>query len=100
MYKEQTQIGFSKLLPQVALGMTQSEIIATACFENDMLSLNELFVPPQMSSTMSGTKAPAQNGKETTDEKNNAQSDSKGGRPEKPDDEKTEKTLRNIEASG
>ena len=83
--------------------MTQSEIIATACFENDMLSLNDLFVPPQMSSTMSGTKAPDSSGNKTTEKKNdNAQSEEKsqGGRPEKPDDEKSEKTLRNIEASG
>ena len=102
MYKEQTQIGFSKLLPQVALGMTQNEIIATACFENDMLLLNELFVPPQMSSTMSGTKAPEQDRNKTAEKKdtNNAQPNKKGGRPEKPDDEKSEKTLRNIEASG
>lgn len=100
MYKEQTQIGFSKLLPQVALGMTQSEIIATAHFENDMLSLNDLFVPPQMSSTMSsGTKAATADGKKTVND-NDAQSDSQGGRPEKPDDEKSEKTIRNIEASG
>ena len=102
MYKEQTQIGFSKLLPQVALGMSQSEIIATACFENGMLSLNDLFVPPQMSSTMSGTKAPDSGRNKTTEKKNdNAQSEkSQGGRPEKPDDEKSEKTIRNIEASG
>jgi len=102
MYKEQTQIGFSKLLPQVALGMSQSEIIATACFENGMLSLNDLFVPPQMSSTMSGTKAPNSDGNKTTEKKDdNAQSEkSQGGRPEKPDDEKSEKTIRNIEASG
>jgi len=102
MYKEQTQIGFSKLLPQVALGMSQSEIIATACFENGMLSLNDLFVPPQMSSTMSGTKAPDSSRNKTTEKENdNAQSEkSQGGRPEKPDDEKSEKTIRNIEASG
>jgi hypothetical protein len=102
MYKEQAQIGFSKLLPQVALGMTQNEIIATACFENGMLSLNDLFVPPQMSSTMSGTKASAQekDTKATEKKKDDAQSNEKGGRPEKPDDEKSEKTLRNIEASG
>lgn len=101
MYKEQTQIGFSKLLPQVSLGMTQQEIIATACFENDMLSLNDLFVPPQMSSTMSGTKATNSSGNKTTEKNDDAQSDkSQGGRPEKPDDEKSEKTIRNIEASG
>ena len=101
MYKEQTQIGFSKLLPQVSLGMTQQEIIATACFENGMLALNDLFVPPQMSSTMSGTKATNSSGNKTTEKNDNAQSDqSQGGRPEKPDDEKSEKTIRNIEASG
>ena len=101
MYKEQTQIGFSKLLPQVALGMTQQEIIATALFENDMLTLNDLFVPPQMSSTMSGTKATDSSGKKTTEKNDDAQSEkSQGGRPEKPDDEKSEKTIRNIEASG
>ena len=101
MYKEQTQIGFSKLLPQVALGMTQQEIIATALFENGMLALNDLFVPPQMSSTMSGTKATDSSGKKTTEKNDNAQSEkSEGGRPEKPDDEKSEKTIHNIEASG
>ena len=101
IYKEQTQIGFSKLLPQVALGMSQHEIIETAYFENGMLSLNDLFVPPQMSSTMSGTKAANSSGKETTKKKDDdAQSGSQGGRPQKPDDEKSEKTIRNIEASG
>lgn len=101
IYKEQTQIGFSKLLPQVALGMSQHEIIETAYFENGMLSLNDLFVPPQMSSTMSGTKAANSSGNETTKKKDDdAQSGSQGGRPQKPDDEKSEKTIRNIEASG
>ena len=101
LYKEQTQIGFSKLLPQVALGMTQNEIISTAYFENGMLSLNDLFVPPQMSSTMSGTKASDSKDSKTTEKKDDAQSkESQGGRPEKRDDEKSEKTLRNIEASG
>lgn len=100
MYKEQTQLGFSKLLPQIALGHTQSEIIATAIFENSILHLNDLFIPPQMSSTMSsGNKATTSNGSKTSAD-DAAQSDTKGGRPEKPDDEKSEKTIRNIEASG
>lgn len=100
MYKEQTQLGFSKLLPQIALGHTQSEIIATAIFENSILHLNDLFIPPQMSSTMSsGNKATTSDGSKTNKD-DGAQSDTKGGRPEKPDDEKSEKTIRNIEASG
>lgn len=78
LYKEQTSLGFSKLLPQVALGMTQSEIIATAVFENEMLKLNDIFVAPTPSSGMSSR-------------------DNAGGRPEKPDDQKSEDTIANIE---
>ena len=82
-YKEQTQIGFSKLLPQVALGQSQSVVMATALFENQMLNLNEIMIPPQMSSTIS----------------NNGNSDGKGpGRPELPDDEKSAKTIKNRES--
>ena len=46
------QIGFSKMLPQVALGQTQSSILASAYFENDVLDLVRVFIPPMMSSTM------------------------------------------------
>ena len=96
IYKEQTMIGFSKLLPQVALGQTQSNIIATAYFENKLLKLDELFVAPQMSSTMSGNNKDNGN----TDKKKEAvpKTDNKGGRPEKPDSEKAEKTIQNLES--
>ena len=63
------------------------------------MNLNDLFVPPQMSSTMSGNKASTND----NDEKQKTglpSSDNQGGRPPKPDDEKSEKTLRNIESSG
>ena len=46
-YKEQTMIGFSKLLPQVALGQKQTTVIAAAIFENKTLKLDEVFIPPQ-----------------------------------------------------
>ena len=84
-YKEMTSLGFSKLLPQVALGQSQSAVLMTAYFENDIMNLNEVFVAPQLSSTMSGEQA--------------GDSDSTGGRPELPDDEKSDKTIANIEAS-
>ena len=45
-------MGFSKMLPQIALGQTQSAILATAYFENDILDLVRVFIPPLMSSTM------------------------------------------------
>lgn len=91
-YKEQTQIGFSKLLPQVALGQSQSTVMATAYFENELLHLEELFIPPQMSSTMSG------NNNKTEKGDSNAPT-SEGGRPELPDDQKSEKTIANRESA-
>jgi hypothetical protein len=52
LYKEQVQIGYSKMLPQIALGHSQSSIINTAHFENEVLHLSEIMIPPLMSSTM------------------------------------------------
>ena len=54
LYKEQTQLGYSKMLPQIALGQSQSSILANAYFENDILDLVNVFIPPMMSSTMNG----------------------------------------------
>lgn len=101
LYKEQTAMGFSKLLPQVALGQPQSVVMATAFFENDMLHLEEVFVPPQMSSTMSGNQSNSNN-KEAgnTNKDTEASGGAAGGRPELADDQKSEKTMRNIESEG
>ena len=52
LYKEQTQLGYSKMLPQIALGQSQSSILANAYFENDVLDLVTVFVPPMSSNTM------------------------------------------------
>jgi len=46
------QLGYSKMLPQIALGHAQSAILYAATFENDVLKLNEIMIPPLMSSTM------------------------------------------------
>jgi hypothetical protein len=40
------------MLPQIALGQTQSAILQNAYFENDILDLVNVFIPPLMSSTM------------------------------------------------
>ena len=76
LYKEQTMIGYSKLLPQVALGINPITVVSNAIFENELLHLNDLFIPPQMSSTMSGN---------TNSEDN--------GRPPLEDDEKSERSI-------
>jgi len=90
MYKEQTQLGYSKMLPQIALGQSQSSILANAFFENDILDLINVFIPPLMSSTMNGDILSRSKG----------DSDTGAGRKEKPDDEKSEKTIKNLEAQG
>ena len=52
LYKEQASMGYSKMLPQVALGQTQSSVLANAYFENDVLDLVRVFIPPLTSNTM------------------------------------------------
>ena len=113
-YKEHTQLGYSKMLPQVALGQSQSAVLATAYFENEILKLHEIMIPNLMSSTMSseqilGTKDQANTNKnQNTTGSNNANNASKAkkapgeekkvGRAEKPDDQKAEKTIQNKES--
>ena len=88
LYKQQTQLGYSKMLPQIALGQSQSSILAAAYFENDVLDLVNVLIPPLMSSTMSVDML-----------KNKTTSSSEGaGRPKKEDDEKSTKTLQNEES--
>lgn len=97
MYKEQTQIGFSKMLPQIALGHTQSAIINTAYFENDILHLYNVMIPPLMSSTMSSEQILGNNNQKTSSASQKS-SEGESGRPEKPDDQKSEKTIQNKES--
>lgn len=92
LYKDQTSMGYSKMLPQVALGLSQSSILANAYFENDVLDLVNVFIPPLMSSTMNADILNRNSNKSSGDNEN-------VGRPEKSDDEKSEKTMKNIESN-
>lgn len=96
MYKEQVQLGYSKMLPQIAMGHSQSAVIANAHFENEILHLYEIMIPPIMSSTMNPEAILGQRGQGKTQ---GTQTDSKGGRPEKADDQKSEKTIKNKESA-
>lgn len=93
------QIGFSKMLPQIALGQSQSSILANAYFENDILDLVNVFIPPLMSSTMNENILNRVKGAGTSSGSSNNSSDSQGaGRKELPDDQKSEKTIKNRES--
>ena len=80
------------MLPQIALGQNQSAILANAYFENDILDLVHVFIPPLMSSTMN---AEVLNRNATGSNDNDS-----AGRPKKPNDEKSEKTIANQESMG
>jgi len=101
-------MGHSKILPQIALGHSQSFILNTAHFENSILHLAELMLPNLMSSTMNladlmgkNDENNNKNNQNKTGEQNGSNSTTKialketkeSGRPEKPDDEKSEKTI-------
>ena len=77
------QVGFSKMLPQVALGQTQSSILANAYFENDILDLVRVFIPPMMSSTMNAEALAGR--RNVTGKEGNGNGSETTGRPEKPD---------------
>lgn len=92
MYKEQASLGYGKIFPQLALGHSQSSILATFTFENDILHLADSMIPPMSSNTMSSNaltnkSSVSKNGEQKT-----------AGRPEKEDSEKSDKTIQNRES--
>lgn len=99
MYKEQVQLGYSKMLPQIAMGHSQSAVIANAHFENEILHLYEIMIPPIMSSTMNPEAILGQKNQTKAQGTQTGSSESKGGRPEKANDQKSEKTIKNKESA-
>jgi hypothetical protein len=95
------------MLPQIALGQSQSSILANAYFENDVLDLVNVFIPPLMSSTMNsdvlnkgnsnGNDNKTANGNSNKTKPANTEK-GQAGRKEKPDDEKSAKTIANRES--
>ena len=100
MYKEQTQIGYSKMLPQIALGHSQSFIMNSIYFENDILNLSEIMIPPLMSSTLNMEDLKAKSNSSSGSNNQISTDSNSAGRPEKADDQKSEKTIQNIESKG
>ena len=104
-YFRGAQYGYSKMFAGVAMGIKQRDQISLMEFENDYLQMASKMIPLQSSYT-SSSKTISEEEKIT----NSAQKtltttvssdlDNKGGRPELPDEEKSEKTQANIAAAG
>ena len=101
------------MLPQIALGHSQSSIIHTAHFENEVLHLSSIMIPPLMSSTLNGEDILGTNKQDNTNKNQNNTTNNSGkkanqqkqqqsigetGRPEKADSQKSEKTIQNRES--
>ena len=105
-YFRGAQYGYSKMFAGVAMGIKQRDQLSLMNFENDFLEMSAKMVPLQSSYTTSGTAIAGE-------EKNSTNSAKKvsttgqpqdltntGGRPELPDEQKSEKTQANIAAMG
>ena len=77
------------MLPQIALGQSQSSILANAYFENDILDLVNVFIPPLMSSTMN---------ENILNRVREGDSGEGAGRKKLENDQKSEKTIANEES--
>ena len=99
MYKEEMQIGYGKMFAQIALGHSQNAILSTAYFENGVLGLSELMIPPMMSSTI-GSEDIQNLGKKNKSKEPNQQGNTEGtaGRPQKESTELSDKTIQNRES--
>lgn len=104
-YFSGAQYGYSKMLAGVAMGIKQMDQLALMNFENEFLDMSSKMIPLQSSYTTSGTAVAAE-GKSGNSAQNSSSSsqnkdiNNKGGRPELPDEEKSEKTQANIAAAG
>jgi hypothetical protein len=85
------------MLPQIALGHSQSSILNSIHFENDVLHLVAIMLPPMQSSVMNAealgltTGISSSESKASSGKSNNQ--DGNVGRPQKEEGEKSEKTI-------
>lgn len=86
-YLKNAQYGYSKIIPQIAVGVKQRHFESLLYLENDLLKLDKRLVPLMSSHTLSGKAGtPSQQTTQAIDEEEN-------GRPQSSTEEKTDGTL-------
>lgn len=104
-YFKAAQYGYSKMIAGVAMGIKQISQLSLMDFENEFLEMSSKMIPLQSSYTTSGAvinneeKSGGTTEKKTSNQTQPQDLDSKGGRPELPDEQKSEKTQANIAAA-
>lgn len=101
-YFRGAQYGYSKMVAGVAMGIKQRDQLSLMNFENEFLEMSSKMIPLQSSyTTPGGTVAQEENSaKNTTKSVKTQDITNTGGRPELPDEQKSEKTQANIAAMG
>lgn len=94
LFKGQAMYGYSKRLPAIATGQTQSSLMAAIEYENNVMGMADIMKPLQSSATQSPKAANNNNNNGSNGEANPE------GRPELPDDQKSDKTLKNLASIG
>ncbi len=105
IYFRGAQYGYSKMLAGVSMGVKQIDQLNLMELENDYLQMSAKMVPLQSSYTTSGTAVANEeksnnSGEKTIERLPGDNLNNKGGRPELPDEQKSEKTQANIAAMG
>ena len=105
LYFRGAQYGYSKMFAGVSMGIKQRDQLSLMNFENDFLEMSAKMIPLQSSyTTPGGVIASEENSssgvKSTKVSQKISDITNTGGRPELPDEEKSEKTQANIEAMG
>ena len=105
-YFRGAQYGYSKMFAGVAMGIKQIDQLSLMDFENDLLEMSSKMIPLQSSYTTSGStivgeeKKSSQSAESIKVSKTTTDITNEGGRPELPDEQKSEKTQANIAAMG
>ena len=104
-YFRGAQYGYSKMFAGVAMGIKQMDQLSLMNFENEFLQMSLKMVPLQSSYTTSGNTIQNEEknnsaAKNTTGNSLSNDITNTGGRPELPDEQKSEKTQANIAAAG
>ena len=102
-YFRGAQYGYSKMFAGVAMGIKQMDQLSLMNFENNFLEMSSKMIPLQSSYTTSGnTIANEENSsaQKTTVRQQTRDITNTGGRPELPDEQKSEKTQANIQSMG
>jgi hypothetical protein len=95
--------GYSALLPALAFGLTQKDLVSIKDLENDVLKLGDKLKPLSTSYTQSNSKSNEESEEENGDGKTSKEKPvntdiDEGGRPKKKEDEKADKTHQNEES--